>query len=54
MTETGWINDIFYDFMKDSSYNLEDNLPVLAEVIAEEALRLCNEEKLKLIKELKK
>ena len=34
--ETGWIDDVFSDFLKDSTYHLEDNLPHLSEVLAEE------------------
>ena len=52
MRETGWIDDIFHDFMKDSTYHLEDNLPHLAEVIAEESERLAGEEKKKIIMEI--
>lgn len=51
MSETGWINDIFHDFMKDSTYHLEDNLPHLSEVIAEESEQLCYNEKQELLEE---
>lgn len=51
MTKTGWIDDIFHDFMLDSTYHLEENLPHLSEVIAEESEQLCHKEKQKLIEE---
>ena len=51
MSETGWIDDIFHDFMKDSTYHLKDNLPYLSEVIAEESEQLCHNEKKELIEE---
>ncbi|MCK4419525.1 hypothetical protein KAV79_06930 [Candidatus Aerophobetes bacterium] len=44
MPETGWIDDIFHDFIKDFTYHLEENLPHIAEKIAKEAERLANEE----------
>ena len=38
--ETGWIDDVFSDFLKDSTYHLEENLPALSEILAQECYEI--------------
>jgi len=38
--ETGWINDVFSDFLGDSAYSLEENIPRLIEALAEECYEI--------------
>ena len=42
--ETGWIDDVFSDFLKDSTYHLEENLPALSEILAQECYEILAQE----------
>ena len=52
--ETGWIEDIFSVFLNDSTYHLEDNIPLLCKIIALEAEKLAKAEQNKVFDEFLK